>query len=129
MEAIRHGKSSLRLIHFTIVASELSNFFLELILGDVNEVQSLIDRGVQLNYENSLPLHDSITLHLVDSTFWIETNCNKLFVSYENDLKPAYLFVVWVDVLFLEFNENVFKLLIKNGADLEAVDNLQRTPL
>lgn len=40
-------------------------------LGDVNEVQSLIDSGVELNHENSHPLHDSIALHLVGSTFEI----------------------------------------------------------
>lgn len=40
--------------------------------GDVNEVQTLIDKGVQINDENSHPLHDSIALHLVGSTFDIK---------------------------------------------------------
>lgn len=47
------------------------------LLGNVTEVQSLIDKGVQLNYEylgenekpSSYPLHDAIKRHLFGSTF------------------------------------------------------------
>lgn len=41
-------------------------------LGNVSEVHSLIDRGVQLNAENFHPLHNSIAQHLDGSMFECE---------------------------------------------------------
>lgn len=76
-------------------------------------MQSLIDRGAPLNFENFYPLHWSIWLHTMGSTFKsITINC--FYRKYEC--------IVGIIFFVTVFNEDIFKLLIKNGAYLETID-------
>lgn len=102
-------------------------------LANVSEVQSLIDRGVRLNYEymekdeepNQYPLHYAIGQDWKSSTF--ESVRRKLFYIYRAMFISLY---IWVVLSFsLDFNEEIFKLLIRNGANLETVNAHGYTPL
>lgn len=98
-------------------------------LDNVSEVQSLIDRGVEINSgimsrnEKPLtyPVHIAIGLKRHDCTF---KQFEITFSSTYKLFKIGIFFVIDDD-----FGIEILKLLIKNGADLEVVDLTESTPL
>lgn len=98
---------------------------------NVSQVQSLIDIGVQVNFAVLLtdgsvltyPLHHAIGLHGSQSMF-------KLF-----QMNYFWRRIVWNLLFVLDFYGSsnygleILKLLMKNGADSETIDYMERTPL
>lgn len=94
-------------------------------LDDLGAVQSLINRGVQLNGEylgkdakpDQYPLHHAIGRERIEGTIKSIWHMNHLY------------YVDLFTLFQLDFNEEILKLLIKSGADLETRNYYNYTPL